>query len=78
MRGLFEMHGTAYSVMDFEDGKPLADLLSAGAASTKRRLLKLLRPLAEGLSVAHEAGVVHRDIKPANILIHEDGAPVFG
>src|ERR1700677_2952899 len=77
VRSLFELHGTAYSVMDFEEGKPLADLLSAGHRFDETALMRLLRPLAEGLSVAHEAGVVHRDIKPANILIHEDGAPVL-
>jgi serine/threonine protein kinase len=77
VRSLFEMHGTAYSVMDFEDGQPLAELLSAGRRFDETALMKLLRPLADGLSLAHEAGVVHRDIKPANILIREDGAPVL-
>ena len=29
--------------------------------------------IANGMSVAHQAGVIHRDLKPANILVNEDG-----
>ncbi|MFA9566506.1 MAG: serine/threonine-protein kinase, partial [Acidimicrobiales bacterium] len=29
--------------------------------------------IAEGLTAAHEAGMVHRDIKPANIMVTNDG-----
>jgi serine/threonine protein kinase/tetratricopeptide (TPR) repeat protein len=33
--------------------------------------------LADGLSHAHERGILHRDLKPANILLTEDGQPML-
>ncbi|MBL8814970.1 MAG: protein kinase [Planctomyces sp.] len=33
--------------------------------------------IAEGLSQAHQRGILHRDLKPANILLTEDGQPMI-
>jgi serine/threonine protein kinase/Flp pilus assembly protein TadD len=33
--------------------------------------------LAEGLSHAHERGILHCDLKPANVLLTEDGQPLL-
>jgi serine/threonine protein kinase len=77
VRSLFEIHGTAYMVMDFEQGVSLADLLREGRRFDERSLLSVIRPVAEGLARAHGSGVYHRDIKPANILIADEGRPVL-
>jgi non-specific serine/threonine protein kinase len=77
VRSLFEIHGTAYMVMDFEDGMALSKLLKKGQKFNERSLWNIVRPIAEGLARAHRVGVLHRDIKPANILINEDGRPVL-
>jgi non-specific serine/threonine protein kinase len=77
VRSLFEIHGTAYMVMDFEDGISLSKLLKQGRRFNEASLMGLMRPIAEGLERAHRVGVLHRDIKPANMLVNEDGRPVL-
>jgi serine/threonine protein kinase len=77
VRSLFEIHGTAYMVMDFEDGISLSKMLKQGRRFNERSLWNILHPIAEGLERAHRVGVLHRDIKPANILINEDNRPVL-
>jgi serine/threonine-protein kinase len=38
-----------------------------------REALAIVAQAADGLSYAHEMGVIHRDIKPANLMISDDG-----
>ena len=77
VRSLFEIHGTAYMVMDFEDGLSLSRMIKQGRRFNERSLWNILQPIAEGLERAHRVGVLHRDIKPPNILINEDNRPVL-
>src|SRR4051812_37475767 len=77
VRSLFEIHGTAYMVMDFEDGLSLSRMLKQGRRFNERSLWNVLYPIAQGLDRAHRVGVLHRDIKPPNILINEDNRPVL-
>ena len=81
-RDFFRANGTAYLVMDFEEGLPLSRLLQVreaeGRPFDEPGLLGVMIPLLEGLAWVHAAGVLHRDIKPGNILIRkEDGSPVL-
>ena len=69
----FEANGTAYLVMDYDDGLPLSEFLrqreAAGQSFTEADLRAVVDPLLEGLEVVHRAGVLHRDIKPGNIFV---------
>ena len=69
----FEANGTAYLVMDHDDGLPLSEFLrqreAAGEPFTEADLRAVIEPLLEALAVVHRAGVLHRDIKPGNIFV---------
>ena len=78
----FRANGTAYLVMEYEEGLPLSELLRArekeGRPFGEEDLRKVMVPLLEGLRQVHEAGVLHRDIKPGNILVRrKDERPVL-
>ena len=80
-RDFFRASGTAYMVMEYEDGHSLAEVLATSEAEgrpfTESDLLAVMTPLLEGLARVHAAGVLHRDIKPSNILIRRDRQPVL-
>lgn len=59
-------------VMDFAEGRPLADRI-AEAPLSPDEAVAIAGTIADALAVAHSHGIVHRDIKPANILVEDDG-----
>ena len=81
-RDFFRANGTAYLVMEHEEGMPLSELLrrreEAGRPFDEADLSVVMVPLLEGLRQVHEAGMLHRDIKPSNILVRRsDERPVL-
>jgi tetratricopeptide (TPR) repeat protein len=70
--------GSLYLVMEYLDGRPLADAIEAEGRIAARRALHIARHVLRGLGHAHQAGIVHRDVKPENvILVEHDGVPDF-
>lgn len=63
--------GAPYLVMDYLDGKNLADIIAQEGFLDVPRALDLFIQMAEALSHAHMKGVVHRDIKPNNIIVEK-------
>ena len=62
-------------VMQYVDGRSLAELLRTDGPLPPDRAAHLMAQVAEGLARAHAAGIVHRDVKPTNVLVtHDDVA----
>ena len=68
-----EAAGTYYIVMEYIDGRSLAEVLRSEGRVRPDRAIDATIAIALALASAHTSGVIHRDIKPANILITRDG-----
>ncbi len=64
-----EHDGRWFITMDFIDGDSLEQRLDGNAKLPADKAIGFAHDLLEGLSAAHQRGVVHRDLKPANVLI---------
>ncbi len=73
-----EANGTAYTVMEYEQGKTLAQYLKEkGQRLDEPSLLRIVMPILNGLHAVHEVGLLHLDIKPENIYLRRDGSPML-
>jgi tetratricopeptide (TPR) repeat protein len=73
-----EANGTAYLVMDYEEGESLDALMRREQRRLEEpELLRTMIPVLEGLCIVHRAGVLHRDVKPANIYLRAQGSPLL-
>ncbi len=68
---LFESHNTSYSVMKYEQGQTLAELLEKEGMLTYTTFMKLLPPLLSALKIAHKNCFLHLDISPAHIYLRK-------
>jgi eukaryotic-like serine/threonine-protein kinase len=65
---------TKFIVMEFIEGRTLADFLATGGRPSTDQAIDLAQRVAQALSAAHAQGIVHRDIKPANVMVTRDGS----
>lgn len=70
--------GSHALVMELLRGEELAEYLhrlkETGEELSVAELLRILKPVAATLEVAHDQGIVHRDLKPGNVFIVRDPA----
>ena len=66
--------GRCYVVMEYVEGKSLAEQLRAGRPRFEEAA-DWVAQVAEAVHYAHKQGLVHRDLKPANILLDAAGRP---
>ncbi|MDX1487207.1 MAG: serine/threonine-protein kinase [Acidiferrobacterales bacterium] len=73
-----EANGTAYMVMEYEQGESLDTYLSkTGGFLNEPTLLSIFLPILGGLQAVHNAGLLHLDIKPENIYLRSNGQPML-
>jgi eukaryotic-like serine/threonine-protein kinase len=71
-----ELDGVVYIVMELVAGARLRTWAREPGRGW-REIMHAARDAAQGLSAAHDAGLVHRDIKPDNIVVGRDRARVL-
>ena len=73
--------GFPYAVIDYFPGETLADKLADLRRDQQTmpviESLELAKQIAQGLGVAHAAGLLHHDLRPQNIMLREDGTPIL-
>jgi serine/threonine protein kinase len=75
---VFEDRGTAYMIMEFEEGRTLKDWFeSLDRRPTQAELDRIAMPLLDALELLHGQSYLHRDIAPDNIILRSDGSPVL-
>lgn len=62
-----------YIVMEFVEGQSLKEYIKSKGVLEVQEAAAIMIQILDGLSYAHEHGIVHRDIKPHNILLGTDG-----
>jgi serine/threonine protein kinase len=62
-------------VMELLEGETLRQKLVREKRLGLGETSRLLAPIAEALSAAHDVGIVHRDLKPENIFVERREAP---
>ncbi len=70
--------GILYLVMEYIEGRDLADLLAEHGALPAERAASISMSVLDALSEAHALGVVHRDLKPENVILrsHRSGRDI--
>ena len=65
--------GVHFIVMEFVEGRTLAELLTRGGRIMPGRAIDIAMDVCRALGAAHAQGVIHRDIKPGNIMLNQRG-----
>lgn len=78
VRTFFRENGTGYLVMNFYEGRTLAEYLEArNGFLPEEEALLIMEQVFDGLSAVHEADILHRDVDPNNVYLADNGTVVL-
>ncbi|MFH1920195.1 MAG: protein kinase [Planctomycetota bacterium] len=63
-----EVEGEPFFSMQYVAGRSLMEIVHEGPVPN-RRAAAYLEPVARGVHLAHQQGILHRDLKPQNLLV---------
>ncbi len=63
--------GLLFLVMEFVQGRSIADILEKDGAIAASRVEKIVQQIGGSLAEAHAQGIIHRDLKPDNVVLTE-------
>ena len=75
VRRYIEANGSAYIIMDYEEGLPLNHYLMRCATLNETEIKQVFQPILHGLHTVHAMDILHRDLKPPNIYLRTAGEP---
>ena len=73
VREVFEANGTAYYVMEYLEGPPIAQYVASHGTFDEAGALTIMQPILHAAEHLHANSITHLDIKPANIVLCSDG-----
>jgi serine/threonine-protein kinase len=65
-----------YLVLEFLEGRSLADRLATGAIPVAEAI-SIEQQVLEALDALHALGIVHRDLKPSNVFLTPHGVKLL-
>jgi serine/threonine protein kinase len=71
--------GLPYMVLEYVDGRTVAEALAAGGPMPVEESRVVLQAVASALAAVHERGIVHRDVRADNVFLeNRTGRAVLG
>jgi serine/threonine-protein kinase len=67
-----EAEGLLFLALELVEGLTLRERIDRGPLSAEE-IVDIGTQIGEGLSAAHDAGILHRDLKPLNVMVTGDG-----
>ena len=78
VRTFFRENGTGYLVMNFYEGRTLAEYLATrNGFLPEEEALLIMEQVVDGLRAVHGEDILHRDIDPSNVYLADNGTVVL-